>query len=74
MNKNYNKHLFITCIILFIIMIILIAITRRNRTDYDVCGIDSAYIVDSLGEEYNNVTIDTIVKTDINGNVYTTTR
>lgn len=55
-------------------MIILIAITRRNRTDYDVCGIDSAYIVDSLGEEYNNVTIDTIVKTDINGNVYTTTR
>lgn len=74
MNKNYNKHLFITCIILFIIMIILIAITRHNRTEYDVCGIDSAYIVDSLGEEYNNVTIDTIVKTDINGNVYTTTR
>ena len=55
-------------------MIILIAITRNNRTDYDVCGIDSAYIVDSLGEEYNNITIDTIVKTDINGNVYRTIR
>lgn len=70
MNKNYSKHLFIICIILFIIMIILITIARNNRTDYDVCGIDSAYIVDSLGEEYNNITIDTIVKTDINGNVY----
>ena len=59
---------------MFIIMIILIAIARNNRTDYDVCGIDSAYIVDSLGEEYNNITIDTIIKTDVNGNVYKTTR
>lgn len=70
MNKNYSKHLFIICVVLFIITIILIAIARNNRTDYDVCGIDSAYIVDSLGEEYNNITIDTIVKTDVNGNVY----
>lgn len=74
MNKNYSKHLFIICVVLFIIMIVLIAIARNNRTDYDVCGIDSAYIVDSLGEEYNNITIDTIVKTDINGNVYRTIR
>lgn len=70
MNKNYSKHLFIICVVLFIITIILIAIARNNRTDYDVCGIDSAYIVDSLGEEYNNITIDTIIKTDVNGNVY----
>lgn len=55
-------------------MIVLIAIARNNRTDYDVCGIDSAYIVDSLGEEYSNITIDTIIKTDVNGNVYKTTR
>ena len=74
MNKNYSKHLFIICVILFIIMISLIAIARNNRTDYDVCGIDSAYIVDSLGEEYNNITIDTIIKTDVNGNVYRITR
>ena len=73
MNKNYSKHLFIICVVLFIIMIILIAITRNNRTDYDVCGIDSAYIVDSIGEEYSNITIDTIIKTDVNGNVYRTT-
>ena len=59
---------------MFIIMIILIAIARNNRTDYDICGIDSAYIVDSLGEEYSNITIDTIIKTDVNGNVYKTTR
>ena len=59
---------------MFIIIIILIAIARNNRTDYDVCGIDSAYIVDSLGEEYSNITIDTIIKTDVNGNVYKTTR
>ena len=59
---------------MFIIMIILIAIARNNRTDYDVCGIDSAYIVDSLGEEYSNITIDTIIKTDVNDNVYKTTR
>ena len=74
MNKNYSKHLFIICVVLFIIMIILITIARNNRTDYDVCGIDSAYIVDSLGEEYNNITIDTIIKTDVNGNVYRITR
>ena len=59
---------------MFIIMFILIAIARNNRTDYDVCGIDSAYIVDSLGEEYSNITIDTIIKTDVNCNVYKTTR
>ena len=70
MNKNYSKHLFIICVVLFIITIILIAIARNNRTDYDVCRIDSAYIVDSLGEEYSNITIDTIIKTDVNGNVY----
>ena len=74
MNKNYSKHLFIICVVLFIIINILIAIARNNRTDYDVCGIDSAYIVDSLGEEYSNITIDTIIKTDVNGNVYRITR
>ena len=74
MNKNYSKHLFIICVAMFIIMITLIAIARNNRTDYDICGIDSAYIVDSLGEEYSNITIDTIIKTDVNGNVYKTTR
>ena len=74
MNKNYSKHLFIICVVMFIIIIILIAIARNNRTDYEVCGIDAADIVDSLGEEDSNITIDTIIKTDVNGNVYKTTR
>ena len=68
MNKNYSKHLFIICVVLFIITIILIAIARNNRTDYDVCGIDFQR------EEYSNITIDTIIKTDVNGNVYKITR
>lgn len=72
MNKDYNRHLFYICVILVLIINILVVITRHSKTKDNVCGIDSAYIVDSLKEEYDNVTIDTIIKVDINGNVYKT--
>lgn len=76
MNKNYNKHLFYIIIVLLIIVMIMILLTKHNnKVDYDICGIDSAYINDSIPiEEYYDVAIDTIIKTDNKGNVYTITR
>lgn len=74
MNKDYNKHKEIA-IVLFMIIVACLAACNMDRNkanqthpesnaDYDTCGIDSAYIEDSLHQIYDEV------KVDVQGNLY----
>ena len=60
-----SEKIVLGCVVIFS-MILACCAHHKDTTirDYDVCGIDSAYIADSIHA-------DTIIKTDINGNPYT---
>lgn len=71
MNKNYNKHieLMIVLFSFFAAITATCSYHKQKAKDYhyvneDSCGIDSAYIVDSLHQTYDEV------KVDKQGNVY----
>lgn len=72
MNKDYNKHLIKTTIGFVIIIFILICCAQHKDNNYDnePCGIDYSYIVDTLNQDYDTVSIDTIYKVDNTGKLY----
>lgn len=69
MNKDYNKHREIAIVLFMIIAAILVACNMDRNKDkqthpesngiYDTCGIDSAYVEDSLHQTYDEVKVDT---------------
>lgn len=72
MNENYDKHrhaiIAVACVV---VTFVACCSNRTSVKDYDVCGIDSAYITDSIGEPFLEVQVeDTITKVDRQGNVY----
>ena len=72
MNKDYNKHLIKTIIGFIAIIVILICCSQHkdNNNDDEACGLDYTYIVDSLGQTYDTISIDTIYKVDKTGKLY----
>ena len=72
MNKDYNKHLIKIIIGFIVTIVILICCSQHKDNNYDneACGIDYTYIVDSLGQPYDSIAIDTIYKVDETGKLY----
>lgn len=75
MNEHYNRDKNIVILLLAVTILLLWSCVKgksTNNVDYEPCGIDSAYIVDSLKEDYQSIEYvgDSIIKTDKQGNVY----
>lgn len=76
MNEHYNRDKNIVILLLAVTILLLWSCVKgkstNNNVDYEPCGIDSAYIVDSLKEDYQSIEYigDSIIKTDKQGNVY----